>query len=107
MDAFNKLSLAQVERLALLSEELGEAQQAIGKILRHGYDSTNPDIASGTDNREDLCKEMGHVVAALSFLSTRGDIQMYTVRTYESEKMESVARYLHHQNIDNLKIEGE
>lgn len=35
----NKLNDAQSERLALLLEELGEAQQAIGKILRHGYQS--------------------------------------------------------------------
>ena len=39
---FNKLTAAQTERLAILSEELGEAQQAIGKIMRHGYDSCNP-----------------------------------------------------------------
>lgn len=39
---FNGLTPAEAERLALLSEELGEAQQAIGKILRHGYDSSNP-----------------------------------------------------------------
>ena len=37
--AFNKLSAAEAERLALLLEELGEAQQAIGKILRHGYEN--------------------------------------------------------------------
>jgi hypothetical protein len=36
---FNGLAPAETERLALLLEELGEAQQAIGKILRHGYES--------------------------------------------------------------------
>lgn len=39
MEHFNQLSPAEAERLALLSEELGEAQQAIGKILRHGQPS--------------------------------------------------------------------
>lgn len=34
---FNQLTNAQAERLHILLEELGEAQQAIGKILRHGY----------------------------------------------------------------------
>ena len=37
------LTLSRLERLALLLEELGEAQQVIGKILRHGYDSRHPD----------------------------------------------------------------
>jgi hypothetical protein len=32
----NELSDAEVERLAILAEEMGEAQQCIGKILRHG-----------------------------------------------------------------------
>ena len=42
MKHFNQLTPAEAERLALLLEELGEAQQAIGKILRHGYASTHP-----------------------------------------------------------------
>lgn len=43
MKNFNGLSPAETERLALLSEEMGEVQQAIGKILRHGYESIHPD----------------------------------------------------------------
>lgn len=35
--AFNGLSPAEVERLALLAEECGEVIQTVGKILRHGY----------------------------------------------------------------------
>lgn len=41
-DHFNGLTPAEAERLALLLEELGEAQQAIGKILRQcSTSSTN------------------------------------------------------------------
>ena len=40
---FNGLTAAQAERLAMLAEECGEVIQAIGKILRHGYDSYHPD----------------------------------------------------------------
>ena len=50
--AFNQLSDAQLERLYILSEELGEAQQAVGKILRHGYDSKHPE--TGITNKESL-----------------------------------------------------
>jgi hypothetical protein len=55
----NGLTPAQLERLAFLSEELGEAQQAIGKIVRHGYDSYNPLVLTNSNNREDLEKEIG------------------------------------------------
>lgn len=39
---FNKLTPAEAERLAMLSEECGEVVKIIGKIFRHGYDSSNP-----------------------------------------------------------------
>lgn len=34
---------AELERLAMLSEECGEIVQIIGKIIRHGYFSYHPD----------------------------------------------------------------
>lgn len=49
---FNELNPAQVELLALLAEEMGEAIQAIGKVLRHGYESYHPVTEDG--NRESL-----------------------------------------------------
>jgi hypothetical protein len=49
MDHFNRLTPAEAERLALLLEELGEAQQIIGKILRHGYESYHPDDPETTN----------------------------------------------------------
>ena len=53
----NELTPAESERLALLSEEMGEAIQAIGKILRHGYESTGPKTI--VRNRTSLEKELG------------------------------------------------
>lgn len=76
----NNLSDAQLERLAILSEELGEAQQAIGKIIRHGYDSNNPDLPRPvycgipTGNRQDLEKELGDVMYAIDALAATRDI---------------------------------
>lgn len=52
---FNQLTPAEAERLALLAEECGEVIQAIGKILRHGYESRHPD--GGPTNREALERE--------------------------------------------------
>jgi hypothetical protein len=102
---FNQLTPAQLERLALLSEELGEAQQAIGKILRHGYESGNPDklINQGGmiryTNRMELMKEMGDVRAALSILMNAGDLDAVKIGEYQARKLINVEPYLHHTTI--------
>jgi hypothetical protein len=44
------LNPAQAERLAILAEECGEIVQVIGKILRHGFESTHPE--GGPTNRQ-------------------------------------------------------
>ena len=92
---FNKLSPAEAERLAWLAEELSEAIQVIGKILRHGYASANP-IEShpdfGIHNRTLLAKEIRDVRAAISLMEQQGDV----VRL--SPKKASL-RYMHHQEI--------
>lgn len=96
MDTFsNKLSDAEAERLALLLEELGEAQQAIGKILRHGYESSWK--APAWQNRRDLEKELGHVRFAMELMNTRGDISMDAVNDYWNLKNRGVWKFLHHQ----------
>lgn len=59
MDHYNKLTPAETERLAHLLEELGEAQQIIGKILRHGYDNYHPDDPNKTTNRSMLAADKG------------------------------------------------
>lgn len=99
-DHFNKLTPAQLERLAVLSEELGEAQQAVGKILRHGYDSCNP-FVSGRNNREDLEKELGDIVAAIGMLSGDRDISRANVESWAESKRENIKPYLHHQGVTN------
>jgi len=95
---FNKLSAAEAERLALLSEELGEVQQAIGKILRHGYQSHHPD--GGPNNRENLEKELGHVHHAVTLMAGNGDIDLERVVAHQVEKLKSVRKYLHHQGLE-------
>ena len=89
------LTPAEIERLALLMEEMGEAAQAIGKILRHGYGSRHPD--GGPTNREALEKEIGDVRAAISLMIEKGDLSVAELWRHEEEKQESVKRYLHHQ----------
>lgn len=92
---FNQLTNAQAERLALLSEELGEAQQAIGKILRHGYESRHP--CGGPTNREDLQAELGDVKAAILLLTRSVDLSSPEILSATLRKMDRVGQYMHHQ----------
>jgi NTP pyrophosphatase (non-canonical NTP hydrolase) len=97
MQHFNQLTPAQVERLALLAEEMGEAAQVIGKILRHGMDSSNPLDPAGATNRTLLEKELGDVRHAVKRLCEAGDIQGIAILKHADKKAVSVTRWLHHQ----------
>lgn len=91
-----RLSPIQIERLALLSEELGEAQQAVGKILRHGLYSINPDGDPSWQNYQDLERELGHVVAAIMLLSRVIPCSWEIINRHRDEKLKTVSKYLHH-----------
>jgi NTP pyrophosphatase (non-canonical NTP hydrolase) len=93
---------AEIERLAVLIEELGEAQQAAGKILRHGYDSYHPETY--ITNRCALESEMGDVLAALSILVSSGDIRSNAVETNRNEKLRRISKYLHHQTVTTIDV---
>ena len=92
---FNGLTPSEAERLALLAEELGEAMQAIGKVLRHGYESTHPD--GGPTNREALERECGDVRHAMIRLCDAGDLSRRAVHEWANTKAQNAAAYLHHQ----------
>lgn len=93
----NGLSPAQSERLALLAEEMGEAIQVIGKILRHGYDSRNPLKHDAVTNRWLLEGELGHVLAAMCLLQESGDLSTEAISDLRDLKLKTVSRWLHHQ----------
>lgn len=93
--AFNQLTAAEAERLALLAEECSEVVQAVTKILRHGYDSEHPQ--SGIVNRHQLADEMGQVRAVMEMLVVAGDVKADDVLCAQEEKRVRVLDYLHHQ----------
>ena len=95
MTDFNQLTPAEAERLALLSEELGETQQAIGKILRNGYESQHPD--GGPTNRKSLEREIADVLAATRLLYLAEDIDYMTIHDLCEAKLKRVGKYMHHQ----------
>ena len=93
---YNNLSPSEAERLAYLLEELGEAQQAIGKILRHGYESYDPTVAPpAPTNRTMLRKELVDVVGAISRMERANDFREGAVLAHADPA--KGARYMHHQ----------
>lgn len=97
MDNFNKLTVDQNERLAWLLEELGEVQQAIGKILRHGYDSKNPDNIHHLGNRNDLERELSDTLYVLIMMNDKQDIDLNKIYHDGMEYTTKRQKYLHHQ----------
>lgn len=95
-DFYNKLTPAELERLSILAEELAEAGQVIGKIMRHGYESHHPD--GGLSNRELLEKELGDVRYAMLMMSANRDVSKTQIHWYADKKSESIVQYLHHQS---------
>lgn len=94
---FNELTPAQHERLSFLLEELGEAQQAIGKVLRHGYESYNPDDTDAGSNRYQLAKELGHVRCAMIMLCNGGELTKELIHASAKSKAVAVLEWMHHQ----------
>lgn len=100
----NRLSPAELERLAILSEECGEVQQVIGKIMRHGYESVNPleivpeDIYP-TQNRWSLEKECGDLLWAMGIMVAARDMNRTSIDLAFSEKGPRAEKYLHHQAV--------
>lgn len=97
MEHFNKLTPAEAERLALLAEECGEVIQAIGKILRHGYESYHPNDVLKTSNRRLLERELGDIQAAYQLMHDAKDVSFENVEVRCAQKLLAVHQYLHHQ----------
>lgn len=100
-DFSNYLDDHEIERLAILAEEAGEFIQAIGKILRHGYDSFHPDKPLDGDNRDHLCQELGDLRYIVNFMEHRGDFDGTTVDAYCSVAADKKPKYMHHQDCFN------
>ncbi len=96
---FNGLSPAEIERLAMLTEEAGEISQAVGKILRHGYESYHPNDPSMT-NRSLLENEIADLHAVQLMMEIKGDIEDLSPQASDAvgHAMEKKMKYTHHQH---------
>ncbi len=97
----NGLTKAEHERLAFTFEELAEAIQIVGKIMRHGYDSRNPDAEPGTlyagTNRELLEIELGDVEHAIYLLCSNGDVRTQNIENAQRRKEITAPQWFHYQ----------
>ena len=101
MANFNQLVPAEEERLFCLVEEMGEVLQIVGKIGRHGYESTHP--AGGPRNRELLEREMGDLLYWMQTMGQKYDIDWTRVEEAATAKAVNVRPYLHPQGLGRLK----
>jgi len=102
MREFNTyLTKPQTERLAILMEECAEVQQVIGKILRHGYTSYNPNDITETPNYRLLEKELGHVFYAVALMQQNEDLNRDHIIECREEKEINIKRYLHFQQTES------
>ena len=92
------LTQQEIERLALLAEELAESIQVVGKILRHGYESVNPLASNPTTNRYDLHKELGDVKAAIHLMQANKDLDEKCISDFERDKLRRLPRWLHNEH---------
>lgn len=93
----NEMTPAQIERLALIAEEMGECQQAIGKLLRHGRVGTYK--GSIYYNVEELERECGHVVYAIRLACYNGDLDKRRCNEAANAKGECIDDVLHHSHL--------
>jgi phosphoribosyl-ATP pyrophosphohydrolase len=95
----NNLSDEELERLAILAEEAAEVQQIAMKIIRHGYESVNPNDEEITSNRELLENELGDLTFAMGLMMANDDIDQKAIQKAKWAKKKRIAQYLHHNDL--------
>lgn len=89
------LSPAEIERLAILAEECGEVVQAVGKVLRHGWESQSP--YGGKTNRVALEREIGNVRAIVNLMLDSRDVRLGDVQSWQRSKRVALEKWTHYQ----------
>ena len=98
MSSTNGLTEAQEERLAMLAEEASEIVKACTKILRHGYQSTNPYKPREGTNEDMLNTEINQMLAIRCRMYELGDLksQIPNFTQIWRDKLP----YTHHQRLN-------
>jgi hypothetical protein len=102
---FNKLTEAELERLAILAEEASEVQKIVSKIIRHGYASFDPTASDMTSNRSYLQIELGDFLAILDMMVNEKDVDKCMIDDHKAGKERRSPDYLHHQKVKNEEVQ--
>lgn len=102
----NKLTPAQEELLAKLTEECGEVSQMVGKTLVHGWDNFHPRMPEEGTNRERLEKELGGLIAVMWILSDGGHLNEANIKAAAFDKKATIWKYLYEQESNVNTGEG-
>ena len=92
---FNKLSNAELERLALLAEECGEVIQIVNKTIRHGYENSHEKYDNKT-SRAMLEQEIADLWIVIDLMINEKDIdtgQLAECYAFKRNKINKSLRY--------------
>lgn len=103
LDGMPGLSSGEIERLAMLAEKCGEVVQAVGKVMRHGWDSSSP--FGGRHNRSALEREIGNVLAVAAMMQDEGDLRRGDIGSWQRTKRAGMAAWTHHQRFSETREE--
>ena len=92
----NELSHAELERIGILVEELGEVCQVLGKVLRHGLEASNPNLKHAPTNRQDLEKELGDLKNATNMLVEEEMVSQAAIDARADYKSATIDMWLHY-----------
>ena len=93
---YEAVTQAELERLAILSEECGEVTQVISKIIRHGFNNHHPDRPMQT-NKNELISEIGDLLAIIRFMVTSKDFHIQDLYKDIGAKNDKLVKWLRHQ----------
>ena len=91
----NGLSAAELERLALLSEECAEAIHAVGKIPRLGWEIYDPTRGRSPASRRMLVTQLADIQFAVSLLAQAADFSPRNMETAISARLANPGPYMH------------
>lgn len=101
MKTRNRLTPAELERLAVLAEECAEVIQIVNKIIRHGYDSYWPE--PDDTNRKRLEEELGDLQLAVSLLQSNDDVSLEAIAERAYKKIDKLAKWTYYNDIKSVK----
>ncbi len=89
------LSPGEIERLAILAEECGEVAQAVGKVLRFGWEGQSP--YGGRVNRVAVEREIGNLRAIVNLMLDADDLRLKEVQTWQRTKRVGLGKWTQYQ----------